>query len=73
MDISLPDGAEFAWFLSGMWAALFIFRAGRLSESGFFAVLAVLVVGAIPALGLLFEAQLAEFAARVQSVINAPK
>lgn len=71
--MNLPDGTEFAWFLSGMWATLFILRAGRMTQAGFFAVLAMLVVAVLPALGLLFEAQLTEFAARVQSVINAPK
>jgi hypothetical protein len=70
--MNLPDGAEFAWFLSGMWAVLFILRAGRMSQAGFFAVMAMLVVAIVPALGLLFEAQLAEFAARVQTVISSP-
>ena len=69
--MSLPTGAELAWFLSGMWAALFILRAGRMSQSGFFAVVAILVVAMLPALGLLFETQLGEFAARVQQVIHA--
>lgn len=68
--MNLPDGAEFAWFLSGMWAALFILRAGRMSQAGFFAVVAMLVIAIVPALGLLFEAQLAEFAARVRAEIN---
>ena len=68
--MSLPNGTELAWFLSGMWAALFILRAGRVSQSGFFAVVATLVVGALPSLGLLFETQLGEFAARVQDVIR---
>lgn len=63
--MSLPDGAELAWFLSGMWAALFILRAGRASQSGFFAVVATLFVAAVPALGLLFEAQLGQVAAGV--------
>lgn len=71
--MNLPDGGELAWFLSGMWATLFILRAGRVSQSGFFAVVATLVVGVLPALGLMFEAQLSEFATRVQDVINAPK
>ena len=71
--MNLPDGAQFAWFLCGMWAALFILRAGRMSQSGFFAVVAMLVIAVMPALGLLFEAQLAELAARAQAVINAPK
>ena len=71
--MNLPDGAEFAWFLSGMWAALFIFRAGRVPQSGFFAVVATLVIGVLPALGLMFEAQLGEFATRFQDAINAPK
>lgn len=70
--MSLPNGAEFAWFLSGMWAALFILRAGRMSQSGFFAVVAMLVIAVVPALGLLFDSQLAEFAARVQAVIKTP-
>ena len=69
--MSLPTGAELAWFLSGMWAAVFIFRAGRMSQSGFFAVVATLVVGVMPALGLLFETQLAELGAKVQEVIRA--
>jgi len=68
--MNLPDGTEFAWFLSGMWAALFILRAGRMWQSGFFAVVAMLVVAIVPALGLLFNTQLADFAARVQTVIN---
>lgn len=68
--MNLPDGAQFAWFLSGMWAALFILRAGRMWQAGFFAVVAMLVLAVVPALGLLFEAQLAEFAARVQAEIN---
>ena len=55
-----------------MWAALFILRAGRMWQSGFFAVVAMLVVAVVPALGLLFNTQLAEFAARVQAVINTP-
>ena len=68
--MSLPNGAELAWFLSGMWAALFILRAGRASRSGFFAMVATLVVAAAPALGLLFEQQLGQIAASVAAAIH---
>jgi hypothetical protein len=68
--MSLPNGAELAWFLSGMWAALFILRAGRAADSGFFAVIATLFVAAVPALGLLFETQLVQMAAMVQEAIR---
>lgn len=67
----LPDGTELAWFLSGMWAAVFILRAGRVSSSGFFAVVAMLVLAALPVLGLLFEPQLVELGARIQETIRA--
>jgi len=69
--ISLPSGAELAWFLSGMWAALFILRAGRAADSGFFGVLATLFVAVAPALGLLFEVQLGQLAVAVQQAIHA--
>ena len=67
----LPDGTELAWFLSGMWAALFILRAGRVSQSGFFAVVAMLVLAALPVLGLLFEPHLVDLGARIQAVFRA--
>ena len=68
--MSLRTGAELAWFLSGAWAVLFILRASRSTQSGFFAVAALLVVAVLPALGLLYESQLTEFAKRVQQVIR---
>lgn len=68
--MNLPSGAELAWFLSGMWAALFILRARRASRSGFFAVVATLVVAAAPALGLLFQEQLGQVATSVAEAIR---
>lgn len=67
----LPNGAEFAWFLSGMWAALFILRLSRSMHSGFFGVVALLVVAIMPALGLLYQHQLGEIAKRFQQEIRA--
>ena len=68
--MSLPNGGELAWFLSGMWAALFILRAGRNSQAGFFGVVATLFVALVLALGLLFENQIGEIAARVHQAIR---
>jgi hypothetical protein len=68
--MSLPSGYELAWFLSGMWAAIFILRAGRVSQSGFFAVMASLVIAAVPALGLLFQDQLALIAASLSQALR---
>jgi len=68
--MSLPNGAELAWFLSGMWATIFILRAGRASHSGFFAVVAVLVLAIAPALGILFQEQLSHLAAAVAQAIH---
>ncbi len=68
--MNLPNGAEFGWFLSGMWATIFILRAGRSSHAGFFAVFLLLVVAIAPALGLLYQAQLNEFARQVQDVVH---
>jgi len=68
--MTLPNGTELAWFLSGMWATIFIFRAGRASQSGFFAVLATLVLAIAPALGILFQAQLGQLATAVMHAIH---
>jgi hypothetical protein len=68
--MSLPNGAELAWFLSGMWATIFILRVGRVSSSGFFAVAATLVLAIAPAVGLLFETQLAQVATAVAQAIH---
>ena len=68
--MSLPTGGEFAWFLCGMWAALFVLRVGRASESGFFSVVATLVLAVMPALALLFEAQLGQVGAAIRDVIQ---
>ena len=66
----LPNGTELAWFLSGMWATIFILRAGRASQSGFFAVLATLVLAVLPAVGILFQVQLGQLAAAVAQAIH---
>jgi len=66
----LPNGTELAWFLSGMWATLFILRVGRASQSGFFAVVATLVLAIAPALGILFQEQLGQLAAAVSQAIH---
>jgi hypothetical protein len=66
----LPNSAELSWFLSGMWAALFILKAGRSSQSGFFAVVALLVVAIGPALGLLYQDQLSQFSKRFQQELH---
>lgn len=68
--MSLPTGAELAWFLCGAWAVLFILRASRSTHSGFFAVVALLVIAVLPAVGLIYENQLTEFAKRVQQVMH---
>jgi hypothetical protein len=68
--MSLPNGAELAWFLSGMWATIFILRAGRASSSGFFAVAATLVLAVVPAIGLLFETQVTQVATAVAQAIH---
>jgi hypothetical protein len=67
----LPTGAEFAWFLSGMWATIFILRAGRSSHAGFFAVFALLIVAIAPAAGLLYQDQLGQIAQAVQGAVRA--
>jgi len=66
----LPNGTELAWFLSGMWATIFVLRAGRASQSGFFAVLATLVLAVLPAVGILFQVQLGQVAAAVAQAIH---
>jgi hypothetical protein len=68
--MTLPNGTELAWFLSGMWATIFILRAGRASQSGFFAVLATLVLAVLPAIGILFQEQLGQLAAAVTHAIH---
>jgi hypothetical protein len=70
LGMNLPNGAELAWFLCGMWAALFILRAARSTHAGFFAVVALLVVAIAPAAGMLYERQLNEFVKRVQQVVH---
>ena len=56
--MKVPDGSEIAWFVSGMWATFFVIRATRARGSGFFGIVALLVVGVAPALGLIFEKEL---------------
>ena len=68
--MTLPNGTELAWFLCGMWASLFILRAGRVSQSGFFAVAAALVLAVLPAIGLLFHEQIGQVAAAVAQAIH---
>jgi len=69
-SMHLPNGGEFAWFLSGMWATIFILRAGRSSHAGFFAVFGLLILAFLPAVGLLYQDQLNDFAAQVQGIIR---
>jgi len=68
--MTLPNGTEVAWFLCGMWASLFILRAGRASQSGFFAVMATLVLAVLPAIALLFQEQLGQLATAVAQAIH---
>ena len=63
----LPNGTELAWFLSGMWATIFVLRAGRASQSGFFAVLATLVLAVLPAVGILFHLARVAWSARMSA------
>ena len=69
-EMNLPNGAELAWFLCGMWAALFILKAARSTHAGFFAVVALLVVAIAPAAGLLYEHQLSDLAKRMQHAVR---
>ncbi len=70
LGMNLPNGAELAWFLCGMWAALFILKAARSTHAGFFAVVALLVVAVAPAAGLLYEHQLSDLAKRMQQAVR---